>query len=442
METVKGVIIPMFFAVLSVFAAIWTTYLDYSRGIQLENELRISIESEIVRLEYQHDSINRLANDELAILELIQKKNRKDKSIEYSIDSLKILVRNSDSYFTEELSHYYKKLRKELIPKSDPSFFSKSFIMDNITNVIYALLIGILLYFFLRFINSVTLKQSAFSKEQLLYYEKLLENQNEKIGAIVEYFALNSHDNELGQLLLNLRETDGNMKWLVSKFLSKKIGLDFVGSSKEEIIIADNNLGTFQTILENVINECENNICWTNPRLPEEWFKEAKKGQDVDDYDTDNLFRYRLDDFTLLRCFANSRVEKTRIINISNTKFNKLIGKSLLQADPKTKLRYAKYLKHFIRLNEKEIPNCKLLFVNYSKIAGIDPQIQKADFGIYDNKIVMGINSRIFLKLNDSKYINAIKKLHDENSQAVYRSDSIVNLFKKNTSIDINILPK
>jgi hypothetical protein len=85
-----------------------------------------------------------------------------------------------------------------------------------------------------------------------------------RVGTILEYSAL--HSKKLEETLVKLRNTSEKRKWIIAKFISRKLSDDF--SSLKIEIDGD----SYSDFSRNLYSECERSIHVTSPFAPEDWF--------------------------------------------------------------------------------------------------------------------------------------------------------------------------
>jgi len=270
------------------------------------------------------------------------------------------------------------------------------------------------------------------------YYSKILSEQmqmNEghfvgcenRLGKIIEYFALGTGENGKLERVISKIKEEGKIRWLVSKFISSKIQQEFKeGDGETELVISKIRSKFFVDFVEDIINDCEDSILWTCPYLPEEWFNRALP--------EGNSFNINLtiDNFPFLKKFSASKLNKKyRIVNLKPEDLNLLKGDKTID-NPKA---FIEKLEKFIEINTSN--GLQLYFVDLKKLLTNDlpdNSLLYGDFGIYDRKVTLGYDDNaenLRLNLDVIVYkdlLDAILSIRPDQvlSEGIYLPENVV----------------
>lgn len=312
---------------------------------------------------------------------------------------------------------------------SKNNFFAYFWKIDFAISFSMRCIIGILFY--------IILENIDLNRENKEYIEN-------RMGKIIEYFALGTGQNGKLETIINHIRNKGKIRWLVAKFISEKLRKAF-DCDEHTIIISSQTIEEFQDILDEIITDCEKNIYWTCPFTPKTWVDNVLRTK----YSKDKLFKdLNLDDLPLLRSFSSSPVEKFRIVNLDETDFNYISGKNLISNDRDILFEELSY---FIKLNELKISHCKLLFIDLSKkTEQFRKNLLKKDFGIYDEEVIIsfekdpneqGDKGDIKLILgcqNISQVLNELSLINKGTDRSgIYNYIDLLREFKSNTGYNV-----
>jgi len=220
-------------------------------------------------------------------------------------------------------------------------------------------------------------------KERKEFLKRVEENIDKRMENICQYTALYTKNGSFEGIIKPLsNEYFGKVKWVISKFISKKISAEFgYPESINEIVLKDVNSQEYSEFTMDLFPESESCIFLTSPFTPEEWFKIlldsinsnlVKNGQQLP---YENFPPH-------IKSLLASSVERKRILILKDDQWE-----SSFKATPENR----HFLDEFCRINGKEI---ELRFVKQSKLKEEFPQLNyyefdTTDIAIYDRKILL-----------------------------------------------------
>lgn len=227
-------------------------------------------------------------------------------------------------------------------------------------------------------------------------YEGVMSELDLRLEHIIEYFAVANSSRKFQELLKLLRSGDlGKTKWLIAKFLSEKIRVDFdaqeTKGKPDVVAISDFDSNDFATFAREITDECDTSILWTCPFRPERWFDTfTSRNEELSStYNAwkklntrnpkDLAAKFNPERFPQLCGFLNSPLHnKLRIVNINSIEWNEMKkdGREIFEA--------------FCLTNDSKRGH--LWFLNTNELNGFNDEKNK-DFALYDDKILLVHNT-------------------------------------------------
>lgn len=154
-------------------------------------------------------------------------------------------------------------------------------------------------------------------------------------------------------------------------------------------------MNQYQKLLEKIINECNESLVWTCKYPPKEWFDKVYLNEEGTNYREQKQYdKLRLDHMPLLCKFSLCRAQQIRLVNMNKKDFYIVTGEKFKgkRKNPDEIQKYIedeyKFLSYFINVNNYQLHDCELIFVDPEKITeSIRGMIQEKDIGIYDNLV-------------------------------------------------------
>lgn len=243
-----------------------------------------------------------------------------------------------------------------------------------------------------------------------------LEARTEKL---IEHFALCG--GSFNDTLAMMRRLDESAKWLVARFISKK--MSFECPQTGVIKMYDVSLPEFANIHGEIIKECCISAYWTCPYTPTQFFELMFN----DDKETLQQIREGTatagairDKLEYLRHFLSHEVDsKKRLVNLHGNQYRKILNDNLLPL--------------FLEVNALD---SNLRFVNVNMLELSRHAKKSGDFSIYDNQVVIEwkkksgkvVNGEVTLTIGPSReyYKELFEDTHWRNYQTAEQIRSLV----------------
>ncbi len=220
-------------------------------------------------------------------------------------------------------------------------------------------------------------------KERTEFLKRVDENIDKRMENICQYTALYTKNGSFEGIIEPLsNEHFGKVKWVISKFISKKIGAEFgYPECINEIVLKDFNSQEYSEFTMGLYPESENCIFLTSPFTPEEWFKILLNKVDFNQVKNGKQLPY--EKFPPhIKSLLQSSAERKRLVILKDRQW-----KISFKNTPENR----RFLDEFCRINGKKI---ELRFVKQSKLKKEIPQLNDyqfntTDIAIYDRKVLL-----------------------------------------------------
>jgi len=230
-----------------------------------------------------------------------------------------------------------------------------------------------------RYIKEVVIRD----KERDKFLERVDTNIDKRMEKVSQYVALHTKNGSFEGITRPLGDPSfGKVKWVIAKFISRKISEDFgPPGAINEVIMKDINAQEYSKFTKDLYPESESSIFLTSIFTPKEWFRALLSDEEY------NLVReggtLPREDFPFhMQALLDCPVERKRLLILVDEKWDECFSDS---SEAK------KLLKEFKRINGTEI---ELRFVKESILKKKIPQLrifpfQTTDIAIYDRKVLV-----------------------------------------------------
>ena len=220
-------------------------------------------------------------------------------------------------------------------------------------------------------------------KERNEFLKRVDENIDKRMENICQHTAFYTKNGLFEGIIRPLsNEHFGKVKWVISKFVSKKISTEFsYPEASNEIVLKNINSQEYSEFTMDLYPESENCIFLTSPFTPEEWFKILLDKSNFIMVKNGEPLPY--EDFPPhMKSLLASSVDRKRLVIVADDKWE-----ASFRSSPENR----NLLNEFCRINGKEI---QLRFIKESELKKEIPQLKDyafatTDIAIYDRKVLL-----------------------------------------------------